>query len=88
MPVPAGAAQLRADVVLTAPEVGVPLLFIEADNYTEDAALKAAKFGKYARFCKRRRTPTESRRCDAPAGPCPTLSRTNACIRRSCSLSH
>ncbi|MFC8063719.1 hypothetical protein [Streptomyces sp. NPDC057293] len=29
----------RADLVLTAPEAGVPLLFIEADNCTEEAAL-------------------------------------------------
>ncbi|MEV6021524.1 hypothetical protein [Streptomyces sp. NPDC051997] len=40
----------RADVVLTAPQAGVPLLFIEVDNCTEEAVLFAAKFDKYARF--------------------------------------
>ncbi|MHB6904847.1 replication-relaxation family protein [Streptomyces sp. DB-54] len=44
----------RADVVLTAPEAGLPLLFIEADNCTEGAALIAAKFDKYARFFKQK----------------------------------
>ncbi|MGW0615431.1 hypothetical protein [Streptomyces sp. NPDC002788] len=36
-----------AVIVLTAPEVRLPLLFIEADNCTEDAAKMAAKFDKY-----------------------------------------
>ncbi|MCP9213270.1 replication-relaxation family protein [Streptomyces sp. NEAU-Y11] len=49
----------RADVVLTAPEGGVPLLFLEADNCTEDAALIAAKFDKYARFFKRKERDTD-----------------------------
>ncbi|WP_240797440.1 replication-relaxation family protein [Streptomyces sp. F001] len=40
----------RADVVLTAPEAGVPVLFIEVDNCTEEAVLIARKFDKYARF--------------------------------------
>lgn len=43
----------RADVVVTAPGDGVPLLFIEADNCTEEAALIAAKFDKYMRFFQR-----------------------------------
>jgi hypothetical protein len=40
----------RADVVVIAPDDGVPLLFIEVDNCTEEAVLIAAKFDKYARF--------------------------------------
>lgn len=49
----------RADVVLTAPEAGVPLLFIEVDNCTEEAVLIAAKFDKYARFFKRKEKDTD-----------------------------
>ncbi|MGW0615215.1 hypothetical protein [Streptomyces sp. NPDC002788] len=44
-----GVGGARADIVLIAPEVGLPLLFIEADNCTEDAAKTAAKFDKYMR---------------------------------------
>ncbi|MGV4891423.1 replication-relaxation family protein [Streptomyces viridosporus] len=44
----------RADVVLTAPEAGVPLRFIEVDDCTEEAALIAQKFDKYARFFQRK----------------------------------
>ncbi|WP_245766985.1 replication-relaxation family protein [Streptomyces colonosanans] len=43
----------RADVVVIAPEAGVPLLFIEVDNCTEEAVLIGRKFDKYARFFKR-----------------------------------
>ncbi|WEP00677.1 replication-relaxation family protein (plasmid) [Streptomyces sp. FXJ1.172] len=49
----------RADVVLTAPEAGVPLLFIEADNCTEEAVLIAQKFDKYARFFQRQEKDTD-----------------------------
>ncbi|WRZ96467.1 replication-relaxation family protein (plasmid) [Streptomyces sp. NBC_01007] len=49
----------RADVVLTAPEAGVPLLFIEVDNCTEEAVLIAAKFDKYARFFQRHEKDTD-----------------------------
>ncbi|WP_330293430.1 replication-relaxation family protein [Streptomyces sp. NBC_00576] len=49
----------RADVVLTAPEAGVPLLFIEVDNCTEEAVLIARKFDKYIRFFKRREKDTD-----------------------------
>ncbi|MGC4987415.1 replication-relaxation family protein [Streptomyces sp. DT193] len=49
----------RADVVLTAPEAGVPLLFIEVDNCTEEAVLVAAKFDKYARFFLRQEKDTD-----------------------------
>ncbi|MFD7438826.1 hypothetical protein [Streptomyces sp. NPDC059861] len=37
----------RADVVLTAAEAGVPLLFIEADNCTEEAVLITRKYGRF-----------------------------------------
>ncbi|MGW6362181.1 replication-relaxation family protein [Streptomyces sp. NPDC055092] len=49
----------RADVVVTAPGDGVPLLFIEVDNCTEEAVLIAAKFDKYARFFKREEKDTD-----------------------------
>jgi hypothetical protein len=43
-----------ADIVLIAPEVGLPLLFIEADNCTEEAPIIAAKFDKYMRHFRRK----------------------------------
>ncbi|MFD5634824.1 replication-relaxation family protein [Streptomyces sp. NPDC127077] len=49
----------RADVVLTAPQAGVPLLFIEVDNCTEEAVLVAAKLDKYARFFLRQEKDTD-----------------------------
>ncbi|WP_329529624.1 helix-turn-helix domain-containing protein [Streptomyces sp. NBC_01462] len=49
-----GFGSARADIVCTAPQYGVPLLFIEADNCNEDAALIAAKFDKYMRFFQRK----------------------------------
>ncbi|MGW5678234.1 replication-relaxation family protein [Streptomyces sp. NPDC003860] len=49
----------RADIVLVAPDDGVPLLFIEADNCTEEAALIAAKFDKYLRFFHRQEKDTD-----------------------------
>ncbi|MFD3424141.1 replication-relaxation family protein [Streptomyces decoyicus] len=49
----------RADIVVIAPEAGVPLLFIEADNCTEEAVLIAAKFDKYARFFQRKEKDTD-----------------------------
>ncbi|MEV0982657.1 replication-relaxation family protein [Streptomyces sp. NPDC049915] len=49
----------RADVGLTAPEAGVPLLFIEVDNCTEEAVLIARKFDKYARFFQRQEKDTD-----------------------------
>ncbi|WLQ45124.1 replication-relaxation family protein [Streptomyces laculatispora] len=51
----------RADVVVTAPEVGVPLLFIEADNCTEEAVLIAARFDKYLRFFRRQEKDTDGK---------------------------
>ncbi|MDX3748731.1 replication-relaxation family protein [Streptomyces sp. AK08-02] len=49
----------RADVVVVAPGDGVPLLFLEVDNCTEEAVLIAAKFDKYMRFFKRREKDTD-----------------------------
>lgn len=45
-----GAGGVQADIVLTAPENGIPLLFIEVDNGHETAQKIAAKFPKYQRF--------------------------------------
>ncbi|CAM5740359.1 hypothetical protein SALBM311S_02689 [Streptomyces alboniger] len=42
-----------ADIVLTAPEAGLPL-FIEADNCTEDASVIALKFDTYMRHFHRK----------------------------------
>ncbi|MFI8008377.1 replication-relaxation family protein [Streptomyces sp. NPDC086010] len=44
---------LRADAVLTAPEDGVPVLFVEVDNHTEPAAVVARKIENYRRFFQR-----------------------------------
>ncbi|WP_327180367.1 replication-relaxation family protein (plasmid) [Streptomyces sp. NBC_01335] len=44
---------LRADAVLTAPEDGVPVLFVEVDNHTEPAAVVAQKIQSYRRFFQR-----------------------------------
>ncbi|MER5466522.1 replication-relaxation family protein [Streptomyces sp. NPDC002668] len=44
---------LRADAVLTAPEDGVPVLFVEVDNHTEPAAVVARKIERYQKFFQR-----------------------------------
>ncbi|MET9444128.1 replication-relaxation family protein [Streptomyces sp. NPDC006610] len=49
----------RADVVLTALEARVPLLFIEVDNCTEEAVLIAQKWHEYARFFQRQEKDTD-----------------------------
>ncbi|CAL9672441.1 replication-relaxation family protein [Streptomyces sp. enrichment culture] len=49
---PAGGGA-QADIVLTAPQDGVPLLFIEVDNCHETAEELAGKLEKYARFFRR-----------------------------------
>ncbi|MET9039328.1 replication-relaxation family protein [Streptomyces mirabilis] len=49
----------RADVIVIAPDDGVPLLFIEVDNCTEEAVLIGRKFDKYARFFKRKEKDTD-----------------------------
>ncbi|MFJ5657165.1 replication-relaxation family protein [Streptomyces microflavus] len=48
-----GKGGAQADVVLTAPQDGAPLLFIEVDNCHETAEELAAKLEKYARFFRR-----------------------------------
>lgn len=54
-----GVGGARADIVLTAPEAGLPLLFIEADNCTEEAPIIAAKFDKYMRHYRRKAKDTD-----------------------------
>ncbi|MGW4994953.1 replication-relaxation family protein [Streptomyces mirabilis] len=49
-----GKGGAQADIVLTAPEDGVPLLFVELDNCYESAPELAAKIDKYMRFCQRK----------------------------------
>ncbi|GAA0950165.1 hypothetical protein GCM10009575_073070 [Streptomyces rhizosphaericus] len=49
-----GRGSLRADVVLQAPEDGVPVLFVEVDHHTEPAATVAAKIHRYRRFFQRK----------------------------------
>lgn len=44
----------HADVVVTAPHDGVPLLFIEVDNCTEEPPFIAATFDKHVRFFLRK----------------------------------
>ncbi|WP_434482052.1 hypothetical protein [Streptomyces sp. NBC_01340] len=54
-----GAGCAWADIVLIAPEAGLPLLFMEADNCTEDASVIAAKFDKYMRHYRRKDKDTD-----------------------------
>lgn len=49
-----GKGGAQADLVLTAPQDGVPLLFIEVDNCHETAEEIADKLQKYARFFRRK----------------------------------
>jgi hypothetical protein len=49
-----GRGGAQADIVITAPEDGVPLLFVEIDNCYESAQVLAAKIDKYMRFCQRK----------------------------------
>ncbi|MEU4025903.1 hypothetical protein [Streptomyces anulatus] len=49
----AGRGGARADLVLTAPQDRVPLLFIKVDNCHETAEELAAKLEKYDRFFRR-----------------------------------
>jgi len=41
-------AKVRPDAVLRAPEIGLPVLLVEVDRYTENRPVLAAKFPKYA----------------------------------------
>ncbi|MGW3273883.1 replication-relaxation family protein [Streptomyces kronopolitis] len=43
----------RADAVLTAPEAGVPVMFVEVDNGTENPLALAHKAGRYREFFRR-----------------------------------
>ncbi|MER6571684.1 hypothetical protein ABT288_37310 [Streptomyces sp. NPDC001093] len=70
-----GKGGAQADIVLTAPQDGVPLLFIEVDNCHETAEEIAVKLEKYAGFFKRKTKDTDGRerpmwrtRWPAPAG--------------------
>ncbi|MGW3176957.1 replication-relaxation family protein [Streptomyces sp. NPDC001153] len=54
-----GKGGAQADIVLTAPQDGVPLLFIEVDNCHETAEEIAAKLEKYARFLERKTKDTD-----------------------------
>ncbi|PJM98632.1 hypothetical protein CG740_34925 [Streptomyces sp. CB01201] len=56
-----GKGGAQADLVLTAPQDGVPLLFIEVDNCHETAEELAAKLEKYARFFRRKTKDTDGR---------------------------
>lgn len=49
-----GRGGAQADIVITAPEDGVPLLFVEIDNCFESAQVLAAKIDKYMRFGQRK----------------------------------
>ncbi|ATZ22027.1 hypothetical protein SLAV_38905 [Streptomyces lavendulae subsp. lavendulae] len=56
-----GKGGAQADIVLTAPQDGIPLLFIEVDNCHETAEEIAAKLLKYARFFKRQMKDTDGK---------------------------
>ncbi|MFE1735108.1 replication-relaxation family protein [Streptomyces bacillaris] len=56
-----GKGGAQADIVLTAPQDGVPLLFIEVDNCHETAEELADKLEKYARFFKRKVKDTDGK---------------------------
>ncbi|MEU7038853.1 replication-relaxation family protein [Streptomyces sp. NPDC046237] len=56
-----GKGGAQADLVLTAPQDQVPLLFIEVDNCHETAEELAAKLEKYARFFKRKVKDTDGK---------------------------
>ncbi|MFD9606266.1 replication-relaxation family protein [Streptomyces sp. NPDC059970] len=51
----------QADIVLTAPQDDVPLLFIEVDNCHETAKEIADKLEKYARFFRRKMQDTDGK---------------------------
>lgn len=56
-----GRGGAQADIVLTAPQDGVPLLFVEVDNCHETAEELADKLEKYARFYRRKVKDTEGK---------------------------
>lgn len=59
-----GKGGAQADIVLTAPQDGVPLLFIEADNCHESAEELTDKLAKYAGFLRRKVKDTDG--CERP----------------------
>ncbi|WP_406500795.1 hypothetical protein OG936_33500 [Streptomyces sp. NBC_00846] len=56
-----GKGGAQADIVLTAPQDNMPLLFIEVDNCHETAEELADKLEKYARFFRRKVKDTDGR---------------------------
>lgn len=56
-----GRGSPRADAVLTAPQAGLPVLFVEVDNGTEDRPTVAGKLVKYRRFFRRTVKDTDGR---------------------------
>ncbi|MGA5361176.1 replication-relaxation family protein [Streptomyces purpurascens] len=56
-----GKGGAQADIVLTAPQDQVPLLFIEVDNCHESAEELADKLEKYARFFRRKVKDTDGK---------------------------
>lgn len=56
-----GKGGAQADIVVTAPQDGVPLLFIEVDNCHETAEELADKLEKYARFFRRKVKDTDGK---------------------------
>ncbi|MCA1222630.1 replication-relaxation family protein [Streptomyces sp. 8L] len=52
---------LRADAVLTAPEDGMPVLFVEVDRFSEPAAVLSRKIVDYREFFRRRLPDTRDR---------------------------
>ncbi|MFF5147834.1 replication-relaxation family protein [Streptomyces sp. NPDC013157] len=56
-----GKGGAQADIVITAPEDGVPLLFVEIDNCHESAHELAGKVDKYRRFFQRKVKDTDGR---------------------------
>lgn len=56
-----GKGGAQADIVLTAPQDKVPLLFIEVDNCHETAEELADKLEKYARFLRRKMKDTDGK---------------------------
>ncbi|MET9450879.1 replication-relaxation family protein [Streptomyces cinerochromogenes] len=82
-----GKGGAQADIVITAPEDGVPLLFVEIDNCFESAQVLAAKIDKYMRFCQRKVKDVDGK--ERPmwrtAGGCPTAATATSRTRRCCS---
>ncbi|MFD6992776.1 replication-relaxation family protein [Streptomyces sp. NPDC059943] len=81
-----GRAAVYADIVLTAPEDGIPLLFIEVDNCHESAEELTIKLEKLARFLRRKVKDTDGKerpmwrtRWTAPATSRPATRPTRPC---------